>query len=62
MELNRQLQAQLSGVREEHHAVLEQLKEAHSLLDKHIDTCNRAQQNEASLSLSVAQTKHLYHH
>lgn len=48
VELNKQLQVQLSGVRGEHQTVLDQLKEAHSLLDKHIETCNRAQENEVN--------------
>ena len=48
-ELNKQLQSQLSGVREEHQAVLAQLKQAHTLLDKHIETCNKAQESEVCI-------------
>ena len=45
-ELNKQLQVQLSSVRDEHQAVLSRLKEAHVLLDKHIETSNKAQESE----------------
>lgn len=48
-ELNKQLQLQLSGLREEHQAVLGRLKEAHSLLEKHVETSNRAQESEVQL-------------
>ena len=47
-ELTKQLQVQLSGVREEHRAVLGRLKEAHTLLDKHIHTSNTAQESEVT--------------
>ena len=47
-ELNKQLQVQLSSVRDEHQTVLSRLKEAHALLDKHIETSNKAQENEVT--------------
>ena len=49
-ELNRQLQVQLSGVREEHQAVLGRLTEAHDLLEKHVETSNRAQESEVKIT------------
>ena len=45
-ELNKQLQVQLFGLREEHQTVLGHLKEAHSLLEKHVETSNKAQEGE----------------
>ena len=45
-ELNKQLQVQLSGLREEHQTVLSCLKEAHSLLEKHVEASNKAQEGE----------------
>ena len=38
VELNHQLQAQLLGLREEHQAILQQLKEAHNLIQRHVET------------------------
>ena len=52
-ELNKQLTAQLAGVRGEHQTLLDQLKEAHSLLDKHIESSNRAQDSEVNHSYCI---------
>jgi len=38
VELSRQLQAQLVGLREEHQAILQRLKEAHGLIERHLET------------------------
>ena len=46
MELTKQLQTQLCGLREEHQAMLGRLKDAHSLLDKHVEASNRLQESE----------------
>ena len=36
----------MSGLREEHQTVLSRLKEAHSLLEKHVEASNKAQEGE----------------
>lgn len=45
-ELNKQLQDQLSSLRKEHQEVLRQLKDAHSLIEKHAESLTTATQNE----------------
>lgn len=48
MELCKHLQAQLSSLREEHQGVLNQLKEAHVLLERHVENSARAMDDEVS--------------
>ena len=38
MELNQQLQDQLSTLREEHQGMIQRLKDAHSVVDRHIES------------------------
>ena len=45
-ELTKQLQLQLTSLREEHQGALQQLKEAHSLIDKHVKSNSRLQTSE----------------
>ena len=53
MELNHQLQEQLSALREEHQTVIQQLKEAHSLVERHIENSTKLSTAEVRLELSV---------
>lgn len=46
VELNHQLQAQLLGLREEHQAILQQLKEAHNLIQRHVETSVKLSANK----------------
>lgn len=50
-ELCKHLQAQLSSLRAEHESALSQIKEGHSLLERHVDNTNRAMKNEVSQSV-----------
>lgn len=50
VELNKQLQEQLSGLRKEHQDVLRQLKEAYSLLERHVDSLGGLTASEVKLS------------
>ena len=52
LNLNQQLQDQLSALREEHQNTLQQLKEAHALLQRHIE-------NSAKLSASEVHIVHM---
>lgn len=49
VELCRHLQSQLSSLREEHQGALSQLKEAHALLERHVETSTRASHNEVGI-------------
>lgn len=51
VELCGHLQSQLSSLREEHHGVLNQLKEAHTLLERHVENTARANDKEVSNKL-----------
>ena len=57
MELNHQLQEQLSALREEHQSIIQQLKEAHSLVERHID--NSAKLSATEVELCVHDIVHL---
>lgn len=54
VELNHQLQEQLSALREEHQNIILQLKEAHSIVERHIETSTKLSATEVKLrSLSL---------
>ncbi len=46
MELNKQLQVQLASLREEHQTTIQQMKEAHSLIERHVDSSARLSVSE----------------
>ncbi len=48
MELNRQLQVQLAGLREEHQTTIQQMKEAHTLIERHVESSARLGASEVS--------------
>lgn len=51
VELCRHLQSQLSSLRDEHQGTLNQLKEAHTLLERHVENTTRANHQEVSKCL-----------
>lgn len=53
MELNRQLQDQLSALREEHQGMIQQLKEAHSVIDRHIESTTMLSANEVKFTAAT---------
>lgn len=53
VELCQHLQAQLSSLRAEHEKSLHQIKEGHTLLERHVENTNRSVQNEVSRLVSV---------
>lgn len=54
VELCQHLEAQLSSLRAEHESSLNQIKEGHVLLERHVENTNRSMQNEVSLSVYLS--------
>ena len=46
LEVVDRLQDQLTGLREEHCSVLQSLKDAHQLIERHVETANKATNKE----------------
>lgn len=49
VELCKHVQTQLSSLREEYQGVLNQVKEAHTLLERHVERTVKSTENEVSL-------------
>ncbi len=52
MELCRHVQSQLLSLRGEYQEVLVQLKEAHSLMERHVESATKAMENEVGFVFS----------
>lgn len=59
-ELTKQLQLQLTSLREEYQRALQQLKEAHTLIDKHVESNSRLQTSEVSHPIHYTVTNIVY--